>query len=91
MRNDNMPGCELFTKLVDGPQQGFVVGNKDLDMITEPGQFRRRTDKIWNRTRRPVPNENRKPFPAQIPAHSTTDNPEADYSNVFARWMGHKC
>ena len=91
MRDNNMPCCEPFAKLFDGFQQSFVVGNKDLDVITERDQFRRRTNKVWNRTRCPVPNENRKTFPAEIRGHAPTDNPEADHSNVFMFSMGHGC
>src|SRR5260370_22661163 len=47
-------------------------------------QFRRRTDKIWNGTRRAVPHENLKSFLAQVRAHCAADNSEADYSNNFS-------
>ena len=81
MPNNDVPRCELFTELMDGVQQSLVVGNKDLDVIAKLGQLSRRTDKIWNGTRCPVPNENLKSFPAQIRTYPATDDPEADHSN----------
>src|SRR5260370_21222870 len=53
------------------------------------GKFRRRTDKIWNGTRRAVPHENLKSFLAQVRAHCAPDNSEADYSNNFSIWAEH--
>ena len=89
MCKDNMFRCEFFAQPPHGLQQGLVVGNKNLDAITDLGQFRRRPDKIWNRTRRSIPNEDLETFPAQILTHSTTDNSKTDHSDVFVRWMGH--
>jgi len=39
MRNNDVPRCEFFTELVGGLQQSFVVGNKNLDVITDLGHF----------------------------------------------------
>ena len=85
MREDEVTRCQLFSQLFDSLQQSFVIGDKDLDVIANFGKFRRGPDEIWNRARRPVPNENRKPFPAQIPSHSATDYSKSDHANVFAR------
>ena len=41
MRNNDVPRCEFFTELVGGLQQSFVVGNKNLDVITDLRQFGR--------------------------------------------------
>jgi hypothetical protein len=83
MPNNNVPRCELFTELMDGVQQSLVVGNKNLNVIAKLRQLSRRTHKIWNGTRCPVPNENLKSLPAQIHTYPATDDPEADYSNLL--------
>ena len=83
MPNDDVARREVFTEPMNGVQQSLVVGNKDLDVIAKLGQLSRRPDKIWNGTRRPVPNENLKSFPAQIPTYPATDDPQADHSNRF--------
>jgi hypothetical protein len=83
MPDNDVPPCEVFTELMDGVQQSLVVGNKDLDVIAKLGQLSRRTDKIWNGTRCPVPNENLKSFSAQIRSYPAADDPKADHSNLL--------
>jgi hypothetical protein len=89
MRKHNVSGRELFVQALHSLQQRIIVRDKNLNVVTELGQFPRRTDKIWNRTRRSVPNENLKTFAAQVRGHTSTDNSEADHSNLLVRWMGH--
>ena len=89
MRKNYVFGRELSAQTLHSLQQRLIVRDKNLNVITELGQFRRRADKIRNGTRRPVPNENLKPFAAQIRSHSATDNSETDHSNLLVRWMGH--
>jgi hypothetical protein len=81
MPNDDVARREVFTEPMNGVQQSLVVGNKDLDVIAKLGEVSRRTNKIWDRTRCPVPNENLKSFPAQILTYSATDDPKANHSN----------
>src|SRR6267143_1636719 len=72
-------------------QQSLVIRDKDLYVIAQSCQFPRRADEIWNRARRPVPNENGKTFAAKIPGHCASDDPKADHPNVFMRWIRHRC
>lgn len=81
MPNNDVPRCQVLTQHMGAVQQSLIVGNKDLDVVAKLGQLSRRTDKIWNETRCPVPNENLKPFPAQSRSYLATDDPEANHSD----------
>jgi hypothetical protein len=85
MSENDVTWRKVSAQLVDSLQQRFVVRNKDLDVIAKARQFSKRTDKIWHGPRRPVPNENRKPFAAQMLCNSATDDPKADHTNVLMR------
>ena len=89
MRDDDMARCKRSAKLLNGLHQGVIIRNKNLEIIAHFRQLRGRTDEVWNRTRSSVPNEDLKSFLAQIGGHATTDNPEADDSNIFSHWTGH--
>ena len=89
MRNYDMPRSKLFAQALCGPYQSLVIRDKNLQEIAKLGQFRWRTDKIRNGTRRAVPHENLKSFLAQVRAHRAADNSEADYSNNFSIWAEH--
>src|SRR5205814_2560853 len=89
MRNYDVPRSKLFAQALYGLSQSLVIRDKDLQEIANLSQFRWRTDKIWNRTWRAVPHENLKSFLAQIRAHRSADNSEADYSNNFSIWAKH--
>src|SRR5437867_10290657 len=71
-------------------QQSFIIRNKYLDIIANLSYLPGRPDKIGNRTWRPVPNINWKPFSPQVPSYAATDNSKPDYTNVFARCMRHR-
>src|SRR5882724_13051813 len=42
---------------------------------------------MWNRTRRSIPNEDRKFFAAKMSSDSATDDPEPDHTNVCVLWL----
>jgi hypothetical protein len=88
MRKDKVTPRNVATQLLGCLQQGFVIGDKDLDVIAQPGQFTKRTDKIRDRPRRPVPNEHGKTFAAKIRSDCAPDNSEADYANVLVGGRG---
>ena len=80
---------KLLTQLSGGLQQSFIIRNKYLDVIANLSYLPGRPDKIRNGTGRPVPNINWEAFPPQVPSQAATDNPEPDYTDVFARFMRH--
>jgi hypothetical protein len=90
MRKDEVTGLKLSTQLFRSLKQSFVIGNEYLDVVANPGYFASRPQEIRNRTWRSVPNVNRKSFPAQVPGYATADNSKPDYTDVFARCMGHR-
>jgi hypothetical protein len=90
MRKNEVMRRKFSAQLFRGLQQSFIIGDKYLDVITNLSYFPWRTDKIRNGTWRPIPNVNWKPFPTQIPGYAATDNPKPDYTDVFARCMGHR-
>jgi hypothetical protein len=78
---------ELFAQLLDGLQKRVVIRHKNLNVIAQVHEFPQRTDKIWNRTRRSIPNEDGKSFSAEMSGDCATDDPKADYANVFGLWL----
>src|SRR6201997_33556 len=65
MRKDDVTWRKLFPQLLGGLQESVVIRHKNLDVIAQVRQFPRRADKIWNRTRRSIPNEDKKSFAAR--------------------------
>jgi hypothetical protein len=90
MRKDQVMRRKLSTQLFRRLQQSFIIRNKYLDVIANLSYFSGRSDKVRNRTGRPVPNVNGKSFPPQISGYAATNNPEPDYTDVSARSMGHR-
>jgi hypothetical protein len=90
MCKDQMMRRKFWTELLGGLQQSVIIRNEYLDIIANLSYFPWRPDKIRDGTRRPVPNINWKPFPSQVPGHAASDNPKPDYTDVFARCMGHR-
>src|SRR5437660_12079162 len=89
MRNYDVPRSKLFAQALYGLSQRLIIRDKDLQAIAKLGQFRRRTDKIWNSTRCAVPHENLKSFLSHIRAHRPADTSETDYSNNSSIWAEH--
>ena len=88
MCKDDVTRRELFAQLLDSLQKCVVIRHENLDVIAQPSQFTQRTDKIWNRPRRSVPNEHRKTFAAQMCGDSATDNSKPYDANVCVLWIG---
>ena len=80
MPNNDVSRREILTQPMGGVEQSLVVRNKNLNVIAKLGQLGGRTDKIWNGTGGPVPDENLKTFSAQIRTDPATDDPEANHS-----------
>src|SRR5205823_9100151 len=64
-------------------KQRVVVRDKNLDVIAHLRQLRRRSNKIWHRSRVAVPDKDMKAAAAQIFRNPTADNAESEHSNVF--------
>ena len=90
MRKDEVILRELFAQLLDGLQKRVVIRHKNLNVIAQVHEFPQRTDKIWNRTRRSIPNEDGKFFAPEMCGDCATDNPETDHANVCVLWLGRR-
>src|SRR5690348_6934499 len=90
MRKDNVTRRELFAQLLDRLQKRVAVGHKNLNVIAKAGQFARRTNEIWNRTRRSIPNEDGESFPPKVCSDPATNDPKPYHANVCVLWMGRR-
>ena len=78
VRGDEVARAQRRRQRADGFQERGVVGNKNLDEIAKVGDLDRGADKIWLRMRRPAPDINLKPGPAQGRRDATADDAETD-------------
>ena len=58
-------------------EERVIIRDENLDVIAKLGHFCRRPDKIRDRTRRPVPDEDVKPVFPQVIHDPLADNAQA--------------